>query len=139
MELNYYSLLNWETSDIRYTVNFMDLQISIYIQGKFSFKIYQKAMNLYFCLLPHSTHPTRCIKGIFLNFFEYIGRKKSRGQTTYNFRKTFPPSHLRRTYHNKPSTTLPRCRHPYQPIIDLRTENNIQLWKKIARLYPIQI
>ena len=45
--ISIWSSLTWETSPLTYTVNLLDLHISIDSQGRIAFKTFQKAMNLY--------------------------------------------------------------------------------------------
>jgi hypothetical protein len=59
-----FGLLRWETEDLAYSVNFLDLTISIDRDYKLTTRTFQKAMNLYLYLCPSSSHPPSVMKGL---------------------------------------------------------------------------
>ena len=56
--------LAWEVEEPSDSVNFLDLTISLTLKGTLSFCTYQKPMNLYTYIPPHSAHPPGVIKGL---------------------------------------------------------------------------
>ena len=70
-DCNNWLLLTWEISDLRYTINFLYLSISINTQGDISLQTYQKAMELYMYLSFHSTQPTRALQGFIIVFLKF--------------------------------------------------------------------
>lgn len=61
--LSNHGLLKWDVSEPSYTVDYLDLTI-ILKNGRITTKTYQKAMNLYLYIPPHSAHPPGMIKGM---------------------------------------------------------------------------
>ena len=55
--------LNWITPDLSNCLNFLDLTIS-FKNGRFTFKTFQKAMNLYLYIPSHSAHPPGLLKSL---------------------------------------------------------------------------
>jgi hypothetical protein len=55
--------LRWEHSELSFTVNYMDLTISIQ-DGKIKTTLYSKALNLYLYIPPHSAHPPGVLNGL---------------------------------------------------------------------------
>jgi hypothetical protein len=70
--LNGFDKLNWVTSKCSTEVIFLDLRITINLQGYTEMKIYQKPMNLHLYIPGLSAHPEGCLKGtIFGNAIRY--------------------------------------------------------------------
>ena len=73
-DVNSFGILTWEIDEPSTSVDFLDLTISISQDGNITTKTYQKAMNLYQYIPPHSAHPSGMIKGIVFgllrNYFE---------------------------------------------------------------------
>ena len=61
--LSNHGLLKWDVSEPSYSVDYLDLTI-ILKNGCITTKTYQKAMNLYLYIPPHSAHPPGMIKGM---------------------------------------------------------------------------
>jgi len=61
--LSNHGLLKWDVSEPSYSVDYLDLTI-ILKNGRITTKTYQKAMNLYLYIPPHSAHPPGMIKGM---------------------------------------------------------------------------
>ncbi|KAL7475648.1 hypothetical protein ACHAW6_001558 [Cyclotella cf. meneghiniana] len=55
--------LQWAFEDPVYSINFMDLTISI-VNGQLYTTLYKKPQNLYLYLPPHSSHPKRIERGL---------------------------------------------------------------------------
>ena len=60
-----YGKLNWIFTNLCTSVNFLDLTISI-SDNPIITKIYEKPLNLYLYLPPHSTHPRGLVHGMIL-------------------------------------------------------------------------
>ena len=54
--MNYFHGLEWEISERTTSLDYMDLQISI-VNNKIITDLYEKDLNLYLYILPHSAHP----------------------------------------------------------------------------------
>ena len=63
-DVNDFGILTWEIEEPSTSVDFLDLTISITQDGRLTTKTFQKAMNLYQYIPPHSAHPPGMIKGI---------------------------------------------------------------------------
>jgi len=57
-------MLEWDVSDLKRSVNFLDLTITITPEGYVQTKTYQKEMNLYLYIPPSSAHPPGAFKGL---------------------------------------------------------------------------
>lgn len=56
--------LEWETSELSDSVNYLDLTISIGKDGDIEFKTYQKEYNLHLYVPQHSAHPNGTLKSL---------------------------------------------------------------------------
>ena len=63
-DVNKFGILTWEIDEPSTSVDFLDLTISITQDGRLTTKTFQKAMNLYQYIPPHSAHPPGMMKGI---------------------------------------------------------------------------
>ena len=63
-DVNKFGILTWEIDEPSTSVDFLDLTISISPDGRLTTKTFQKAMNLYQYIPPHSAHPPGMMKGI---------------------------------------------------------------------------
>lgn len=62
-DMNNWYGLEWKCTTPSNTVNFMDLTISI-VDGRFETTLYEKEMNLYLYIPPHSSHPRGVFTGL---------------------------------------------------------------------------
>eukprot|EP00956_Cyclotella_meneghiniana_P014218 scaffold21239_cov59-Cyclotella_meneghiniana.AAC.1 len=62
-DMNNWHGLEWTVEDPSNTVNFMDMTISI-VNGRIETRLYEKDMNLYLYLPPHSSHPRGVFTGL---------------------------------------------------------------------------
>ena len=63
-DINYFLSLTWDTPPLRPPVNFLELHISIVIQGHIILNTFQNSMNLYLYLPPQSYHPSGSLQGL---------------------------------------------------------------------------
>lgn len=80
--INNYGQLTWEFSQMRKEVNYLDLTISVKPSiatnsCTLSFKLYEKALNLYLYLPPNSAHPPGILKGLIYGMVLRIRRLTS--------------------------------------------------------------
>ena len=66
--INNYGLLKWEISTRTKRVNYMDLTITLHATTIHT-TLYEKTMNLYLYLPPHTAHPPGVIKGMIYGMF----------------------------------------------------------------------
>jgi hypothetical protein len=64
IDINTYSQLQWESSGLSKSTNFLDLTISINNDGTLYTKTYQKPTNLHLYIPPNSAHPPGVLKSI---------------------------------------------------------------------------
>jgi hypothetical protein len=99
-----YSGLTWEVGDRKNRVDFMDLTIEIK-DNRLTTTLYQKAMNLYLYIPPHSAHPPGVLTGhIYGNIFR-IQRLYSEETDRQNLKREFYQRLIVRGY--KPSDIKP--------------------------------
>ena len=119
-DLNKFGLLRWTVEELSNEIVYLDLIIKI-DKGRFTFKTYQKDLNLYLYIPPHSAHPPGVQKslvfGCLLKYWKqnsntddfvqitklFFKRLQDRGHTTENLRilfmestKKLPPKHALR-------------------------------------------
>jgi len=63
-DINAYSQLQWETTGLSNTTNFLDLTVSINNDGTLYTKTFQKPTNLHLYIPPNSAHPPGVLKSI---------------------------------------------------------------------------
>jgi hypothetical protein len=63
-DLNNFGLLKWKAEKLSYTANFLDITIKIHPNRSISTTTFQKELNLYQYITPHSNHPKRMTAGI---------------------------------------------------------------------------
>ena len=68
--LNSYSQLEWKTSPLSHTVDFLDLTITITNEGNIETKTFQKKENLFLYIPPHSAHPPGMLQGLVFGLME---------------------------------------------------------------------
>jgi hypothetical protein len=56
--------LRWEFSERTRSTEFLELELNIERDGSLSTRLYEKALNLYLYLPPHSAHPPGVLKGL---------------------------------------------------------------------------
>ena len=66
-DLNKVSNLNWKSSNLLSSVNFLDLTITLQDNGTITTKTYQKKENLFLYIPPQSAHPPGMIKSLIYN------------------------------------------------------------------------
>ena len=77
-DLNTCSSLSWETEELGRQTHFLDLKIWINKNTqKIQYSTYQKDMNLFLYIPPHSAHPKNTIKKSYLRLIENISTSKS--------------------------------------------------------------
>jgi hypothetical protein len=64
VEINTYGKLKWEFTKLSKQQIFLDLTITLELNGKFSTTLYEKAYNPYLYLPPHSSHPKGSLRGL---------------------------------------------------------------------------
>ena len=70
--------LEWETSPLSDSVDFLDLTISIGNNGQIEYKTYQKPYNLHLYVPNHSAHPQGAIKSLVIGSIERYWRQNCR-------------------------------------------------------------
>ena len=63
-DLNNASKLEWDTTSLRTSVDFLDITITLGDDGTLSTKTFQKAENLFLYIPPHSSHPPGLMKSL---------------------------------------------------------------------------
>jgi hypothetical protein len=69
--------LSWTFTNLTKQVDFLDVTCSFTSIGKISTQLFEKALNLYLYLPPHSAHPPGCLKGLIIGTFRRINRLTS--------------------------------------------------------------
>ena len=70
--------LEWETSPLSDSVNFLDLTISIGSNGQLKYSTHQKPYNLHLYVPNHSAHPKGTVKSLVIGSIERYWRQNSR-------------------------------------------------------------
>ena len=73
---NNFGILEWEFEEPALSCDFLDLTITIE-NGTITTKTYQKALNLYQYIMPHSNHPPNMIKGIIYSLMRNYKRQNT--------------------------------------------------------------
>ena len=81
-------------------VDFLDISIHLKT-GKFTFKTFQKELNLYQYLPPSSAHPDSCLKGLIFGNLQRYHKQNSLPEDYYKIAKEFYQCLLARGYDNK--------------------------------------
>jgi hypothetical protein len=79
--MNTFGKLRWEFSTRSREAVFLDLTISIGDNQKLQTELYEKGLNLYLYLPPHSTHPKGVLKGLVFGSILRIYRLNSQPET----------------------------------------------------------
>jgi len=74
-DINAYSQLQWETTGLSNTTNFLDLTVSINTDGTLCTKTFQKPTNLHLYIPPNSAHPSGVLKSIIYGTYAVTGFK----------------------------------------------------------------
>ncbi len=61
--LNNFGILRWDISKLTYSLGYLDIELTI-MDGRIITKTFQKEMNLYQYLPPHSAHPPLMLCGM---------------------------------------------------------------------------
>ena len=69
-DINNFGILTWDINEPSTSVDFLDLTITVQPNGRLTTKTYQKAMNLYQYIPPHSAHPPGMCKGIIYSLLQ---------------------------------------------------------------------
>lgn len=67
-----YGRLEWVISDRTRQVNFLDITVMLQEDGQTTTRLYEKALNLYLYLPPHSAHPPGVLKGLVCGMIKRI-------------------------------------------------------------------
>ena len=73
-QFNDYGKLRWVFSDRVSSLDYLDLNISISTTGSIATRLFEKALNLYLYLPPHSAHPPGVLKGLIYGMILRIRR-----------------------------------------------------------------
>ncbi|KAL7522484.1 hypothetical protein ACHAWX_007171 [Stephanocyclus meneghinianus] len=73
---NNFGLLKWEFEEPSHEVTYLDLTITLK-NGRISTKTYQKPMNLYLYIPPHSAHPPGMIRGMVYGLLRHYYEQNS--------------------------------------------------------------
>jgi hypothetical protein len=76
-EFGNYGKLSWEYTTHKNVINFLDLDISLQEDGKIKTSLYEKALNLYLYLPPHSAHSKGVLRGLISGMILRIKRLTS--------------------------------------------------------------
>ena len=88
-DTNNFGILTWDFEEPSHTVNFLDLTISIE-NCRIVTRTYQKPMNLYQYIPPHSNHPPNMIKGIIYGLVSTFYRQNTKTEDYHDIvLKTF--------------------------------------------------
>ena len=101
-DMHNYHGIKWEFSSLTPTVNFLDITISIR-DGQIATTLYEKALNLYLYISPHSCHPPGVLTGLVLGNCHRIYSLCSSKSDVFKHLRNFYRRLLRRGYN---STTL---------------------------------
>jgi hypothetical protein len=69
-----YGSLEWEFTERRKSADFLDLTISIKKNGTIRTKLFEKELNLYLYIPPHSAHPPGVLRGLITGMLKRIYR-----------------------------------------------------------------
>ena len=69
-----YGSLEWEFTERRKSADFLDLNISFKSNGTFKTKLFEKKLNLYLYIPPHSAHPPGVLRGLITGMTKRIYR-----------------------------------------------------------------
>ena len=84
--INDYGALRWEFTEFTKSIDFLDLTLSLTDDGRVTTSLYEKSLNLYLYLPPHSAHACGVLSG-HINTFFY--RLCARGHTLANLCNDF--------------------------------------------------
>ena len=73
---NSFGMLKWKFSELAYSIDFLDLTVKVN-NGGTTVRTYQKLMNLYQYISPHSAHPPGLIKGMIYGLVKTYHRQNS--------------------------------------------------------------
>lgn len=104
-DLNSVSNLNWESSVLQQSINFLDLTVSITSSNLISLKTYQRKENLFLYIPPQSAHPPGMIKSLVYNLLRTYFIQNTNIKDFQHIVHHFYQRLLARGY--SPSTILP--------------------------------
>jgi hypothetical protein len=73
-EFGIYGKLSWTFTPLQRSVDFLDVTIALDGTGRIVTTLFEKALNLYLYLPPHSAHPPGGLKGLIFGFFYRLQR-----------------------------------------------------------------
>jgi hypothetical protein len=76
-DVNDFGILRWEFQPHCRKINFLDLEISYTVDNKLITRLFEKALNLYLYLPPHSAHSPGVLKGLIFGMIIRIKRLTS--------------------------------------------------------------
>ena len=86
-DLNHASKLDWITTDLSRKVDFLDITISVDVNGNLWTKTFQKPMNLFLYIPPHSAHPPGLMKSLIYGLLKTYYLQNSRSSDFLNMVK----------------------------------------------------
>jgi len=111
-DLNQFGLLRWKTTELKNSVDFLDLTLSLNSTHGIETKTYQKPMNLHLYIPPSSAHPPGLFRSLVLSTLQRYWRQCSNKDDYRDIATKFAMDLLARGY------TIPMLHPLYQEAAD---------------------